>query len=65
MSLSTIIPHFIAMGILPTATCCLEKIMMIIKVYNDILSSKDHKDYKDMKEGNYNNWNHLHLLQMN
>jgi hypothetical protein len=47
------------MDILPTTSCLLEKIMMFIKDYNDILLSRNHKDKND----NYNIWNHLHLLK--
>jgi hypothetical protein len=61
MLLSTVTTHFIAMDILPTTSYLHEKIMMFIKVYNDILLSRNHED----KEDNYNIWNHLHLLKKN
>jgi hypothetical protein len=46
MLLSTVKTHFIAMDILRTTSCLLEKIMMFIKVYNDILLSWNHKNRK-------------------
>jgi hypothetical protein len=59
MLISIVITDFISMDILPTTSCLLEKIMMFIKDYNDILLSRNHK--KD-KNDSYNIWNHLHLL---